>query len=73
MLLSLRQNGLTSLFEEVRSRLSFPAPDFPDPRRVPEGFQKGFLKGSLKGSRRVSEGFQKGSPEDPSKTLRKPF
>ena len=37
----------------LHSRLSFPATEPPDPRRVSEGFQKGFLKGSL----RVFEGF----------------
>ena len=47
----------------LASRLSFPATDPPDPRRVSEGS----LKGSLKGLRK------KGSAEDPSKTLRKPF
>ena len=41
----------------INSRLSFPATEPPDPRRVSEGFQKGSLKGSLKG---VSEGFSKG-------------
>ena len=41
--------------------------------RPQKGFQKGFLKGSLKGFRRVLEGFRKGSAEDPSKTLPKPF
>ena len=35
------------------SRLSFPATEPPDPRRVSEGS----LKGSLKGFRRVFEGF----------------
>ena len=35
------------------SRLSFPATEPPDPRRVSEAFQKG----SLKGFRRVLEGF----------------
>ena len=54
----------------LNSRLSFPATDPPDPRRVSEAFQKGFLKGSLKGFRRVSEGFQKLTP---SKTLLKPL
>ena len=40
----------------VWSRLSFPATEPPDPRRVSEGFQ-GSLKGSPKGFRRVLEGF----------------
>ena len=57
----------------VGSRLSFPATEPPDARRVSEGFQKGAQKGSLKGSRRVSEGFEKGPELTPSKTLRKPF
>ena len=33
----------------VKTFISFPATEPPDPRRVPEGFEKGFLKGSLKG------------------------
>ena len=41
----------------VGSRLSFPATEPQDPRRISEGFQKGSLKGSLKGFRRVLEGF----------------
>ena len=43
------------------SRLSFPATEPPDPRRVSEGFEKGSPKGCPKGSqkglRRVLEGF----------------
>ena len=35
------------------SRLSFPATEPPDPRRVSEGFEKGVSEGSLKGFRRV--------------------
>ena len=48
---------LTAVAECLVSRLSFPATEPPDSRRVSEGSQKGFLKGSLKGSRRVLEGF----------------
>ena len=39
------------------SRLSFPATEPPDPRRVSEGVSEGVSKGSLKGLRRVLEGF----------------
>ena len=37
----------------IESRLSFPATEPLDPRKVPEGFEKGV-------SERVSEGFYKG-------------
>ena len=46
--------------DPFRSRLSFPATEPPDPRRVPEEFLKGFLKESLKGFRRVLEGVSRG-------------
>ena len=48
----LRELGETAENTKI-SRLSFPATDPPDPRRVSEGVQKG----SQKGFRRVSEGF----------------
>ena len=43
--------------QPIKSRLSFPATEPPDPRNGSEGFQKGSLRGSLKGFRRVLEGF----------------
>ena len=55
------------------SRLSFPATEPPDRRRVPEGFQKGSVKGSLKGFRRVVEGFWKAFRRGQPRTLLKPF
>ena len=44
----------------TESRLSFPATEPPDPRRVSEGFQKGFRRGLRRGLEGVSEGFSKG-------------
>ena len=61
------------ILKALASRLSFPATEPPDPRRVSEGFQKGFLKGSLKGFRRVLEGFQKGFRRGQLRTLLTPF
>ena len=66
------------------SRLSFPATEPPDPRRVsegfnprtPEGFQKGFRRvseGFSKGFRRVLEGVSRGPFANPSKTLQRPL
>ena len=39
------------------SRLSFPATEPPDPRRVSEGVSEGVSQGFSKGFRRVSKGF----------------
>ena len=51
-------------FATLKSRLSFPATEPPDPTRVSEGFSEGVSEGvsegSLKGFRRVSEGLSQG-------------